>query len=83
MHVTSAPEIKRRGFGIIDGPLSDGPVCVIRNNRPAYVVMTMDSYREMEEAATLSRVEASERDLRDGRVARGSAADFMAALEEE
>ena len=83
MYAASAPEIKRRGFGIIDGPLSEGPVCLIRNNRPAYVVMTLEAYREMEEAATLARVEASERDVRDGRVTRGSAADLMAALAED
>lgn len=83
MYAASAPEIKRRGFGIIDGPLSEGPVCLIRNNRPTYVVMTLEAYREMEEAATLSRVEASERDVRDGRVTRGSAADLMAALAED
>ena len=40
---------------------------IIRKNRPKYVVLTCDAYREMEEAATVARVEASEEDLRAGR----------------
>ena len=83
MLTTSAPEIKRRGFGILDKALAEGPVCIIRNNRPSYVIMDMDAYREMEEAAVLARVEASEADIRIGRAKRGSADDLMAELAEE
>ncbi|MBQ7252935.1 MAG: type II toxin-antitoxin system prevent-host-death family antitoxin [Kiritimatiellae bacterium] len=80
MHAVAAPEIKRRGFGAIDKALAEGPVCIIRNNRPAYVVMAVETYREMEEAATLARVSASEAELREGRVSRGSADDLMTEL---
>lgn len=80
MLTASAPEIKRHGFGIIDKALADSPVCIIRNNRPTYIVMGIDAYREMEEAATLSRVAASEEDILQGRTFRGSADDLMSDL---
>lgn len=74
------PEIKRRGIGAFDDVIAEGPLCLIRNNRPAYVLLSFDAFRELEDAATLARVSASEADLRLGRVSRGSAGDLMAEL---
>jgi len=47
----------------------------------AYVVLTCEAYEALEEAATVARVEASEEDLRAGRVVEGSADELMAALD--
>ena len=63
--------------------MAEGPVCLIRNNHPAYVILTFDAFREMEADATLQRVSASESDIAAGRVRRGSADDLMAELAEE
>jgi PHD/YefM family antitoxin component YafN of YafNO toxin-antitoxin module len=51
MNALSATEIKRRGFGIIDPLLEKGPVYVIRNNRPRYVVLSEADYSSMAERA--------------------------------
>ncbi len=83
MVTAPVPEIKRRGIGAFDADLAEGPVCLIRNNRPAYVILTFDAFREMEADATLQRVSASESDIATGRVRRGSADDLMAELAEE
>ena len=52
-------------------------------DRPAYVILTFDAFREMEADAMLQRVSASESDIAAGRVRRGSADDLMAELAEE
>lgn len=83
MNMAAAADIKRKGIGVLDKALAEGPVWIIRKNRPAYVVLTCNAYREMEEAATVARVEASEEDLRAGRVTAGTADELMAALDGE
>jgi PHD/YefM family antitoxin component YafN of YafNO toxin-antitoxin module len=80
MNTAAATEIKRKGIGVLDKALEEGPVWIIKKNCPAYVVLTCDAYRKMEEAATVARVEASEEDLRAGRVMSGTADALMAAL---
>ena len=42
-----AQEIKRRGMSALNGPLKDGPVFVIANNRPRYVVLSADEFRRI------------------------------------
>lgn len=44
MNTVPAQEIKRRGIGILDKLLKEGPVHVIKNNRPQYVVMSEADY---------------------------------------
>jgi len=44
MNTIPAQEIKRRGIAAVDALLEDGPVHVIRNNRPRYVVMSEEQY---------------------------------------
>ena len=77
-----AQEIKRRGIGAMDADLASGPVYVIRNNTPRYVVMFADAFKEMEESLTAARVAAAEAEFRAGRCTRGSADDLMAELAE-
>ncbi len=45
-----AREVKRRGIGVVDEMIGDGPVHVIRNDRPMYVIMTEAQYKELVEA---------------------------------
>lgn len=82
MFAMPAQEIKRRGIGAVDAELEHGPVYVIRNNTPRYVVMFADTFHEMERALALARIAASEADLKAGRVTRGSADSLMSELEE-
>lgn len=73
MNIIPAQEIKRRGIAAVDDALVHGPVHVIKNNRPQYVVMTEEFYNELIEAqqeAALARIKASLEDARAGRVTR-------------
>lgn len=73
MNIIPAQEIKRRGIAAVDEALAQGPVHVIKNNRPQYVVMTEEFYNELIEAqqeAALARIKASLEDARAGRVTR-------------
>ena len=51
MNTIPAQEIKRRGISAVDELLENGPVHVISQNRPRYVVMDEDRYEAMREAA--------------------------------
>ena len=76
-------EVKRRGMSVLDAPLANGPVYVIRNNSPRYVVMFADAFHEMEEALADARIAASDADIKAGRITRGTADDLMAELAED
>ncbi len=76
-----AQEIKRRGIGAVDDLLSQGPVHIIRNNQPKYVVMGEDDYAAMIADLAAARISSSERDLVAGRTHRGSAADLLAEID--
>jgi len=75
-----ALEIKRRGISVIDEQIEFGPVHVIKNNRPQYVVMTEDRYQsmmeEMNEAWEL-RIKASLEEAAAGQVRQGTAGELM------
>lgn len=75
-------EIKRRGLSVLDDSLASGPVYVIRNNVPRYVVMSADFFREMEDALAEARVAASEADIRAGRYSKGTADKLMSEIME-
>jgi len=78
-----AQEIKRRGMSAMNEQLANGPVWVISNNMPKYVVMFGDAYRQMEDELSSLRVQLSEADVRAGRVTRGTADDLMGELLED
>lgn len=46
-NVISAQELKRRGIGAVDAALRDGPVHVIRRNRPSYVILSEAQYQHL------------------------------------
>ena len=52
MNVLTATEIKRRGMGIVDPLLEKGPVHVIRNNQPKYVVLKESDYSRLVKSPT-------------------------------
>lgn len=83
MRTIPAREIKRRGIGAVDEALKDGPVHVIRNDQPTYVIMDEIHYQELVEAqeeAYLTRVRASLDDLEAGRVRRTTAQQLISEL---
>ncbi len=83
MNTLSAQEIKRKGISAVDEILKEGPVHIIKNNEPKYVVLTEERYRDLLEAedeAYIARVRASLEDLKAGRVKRGSAKDLIKEL---
>jgi len=80
MNTISALEIKRRGISIVDEQIESGPVHVIKNNRPQYVVMTEDRYQdlmeEMNEAWEL-RIKTSLEEASTGQVRQGTAGELI------
>ena len=80
MNSIPAQEIKRRGISAVDEALRQGPVHVIKNNRPQYVVMTEDRFQELLEAqssAALDSLQISLDDLKAGRVNRYDDVDAL------
>lgn len=51
MNSIPAQDIERRGISAVDEALHDGPVHVIKNNRPSYVVLTEAAYTELLESS--------------------------------
>jgi len=87
MNNIPAQDIKRRGISAVDGLLRDGPVHIIKNNRPSYVVLTEAAYAELLDAyrgAARERLRESLADLEAGRTHRYDSADaLMQALDGE
>ncbi len=80
MNVIPAQEIKRRGIAAVDDALAQGPVHIIKNNRPQYVVLTEERYRkllESQEEAALARIKASLEDAKAGRVIRHDSVEAL------
>jgi PHD/YefM family antitoxin component YafN of YafNO toxin-antitoxin module len=83
MRTIPAREIKRRGISAVDEQLCEGPVHVIKNDEPSYVIITEVQYRELledRELATIMRVRESLADEAAGRVTRGTAQDLIDEL---
>ena len=86
MNLLPAQEIKRRGISAVDEALTKGPVHIIKNNQPQYVVLSEAAYSELLEAqeeAALARVRSSLEDAAAGRVARHGSADALLKTLEE
>jgi PHD/YefM family antitoxin component YafN of YafNO toxin-antitoxin module len=83
MNTIAAQEIKRKGISAVDEALKEGPVHIIKNNQPQYVVLTEARYRDLIEAedeAYITRVRKSLEDVKAGRVKRGTAEDLIREL---
>jgi PHD/YefM family antitoxin component YafN of YafNO toxin-antitoxin module len=87
MNSIPAQDIKRRGISAVDEALRDGPVHVIKNNRPSYVVLSEAAYAALLESsrdAARAHLRESMKDLEDGRTNRYESADaLMQALDNE
>ena len=71
MRTIPAREIKRRGISAVDDLLCEGPVHIIKNDEPRYVVMTESHYAELVEdhfEAQSARIKESIEDIKAGRV---------------
>lgn len=83
MNCIPAQEIKRRGIAAVDEVIEAGDVHVIRNNRPQYVVMTEERYQSLiadAGEAYQARIKEALRDVAEGRITKGSAADLLKEL---
>jgi len=83
MKTIAAQEIKKRGISAVDEAIKEGPVHVIKNNQPQYVVLSEERYRQLVEAedeAYIARVRLSLADVKAGRVKRGTAKDLIKNL---
>ncbi len=87
MNSIAAQDIKKRGISAVDEALKQGPVHVIKNNQPRYVVLSEERYRDLiesEDEAYLARVKTSLEDVKAGRVRRFKSADeLLKAIEAE
>ena len=66
-----AAEIRRRGISVVDKALKRGPVHVLKDNEPAYVIMAEDQFRELSNRyrkSYVSRIRRSLKDVKAGRV---------------
>lgn len=75
-----AQEIKRRGISAIDEALRDGPVHIIKNNRPYCVVLTEERFQELLEVqreVAHQNLRASLEDVKAGRVHRYENVDSL------
>jgi len=84
MNTLPAQEVKRRGVAAFDETIGNGPIHIIRRNRPEYVVISHARYSEMVEALRAdyeARVLEAFEDYRAGRGRRfGSGAELTEAL---
>lgn len=87
MNTLPAQEIKRRGVAAIEERIKNGPLHIIKNNQPRYVVMTEERYVELietEDESSLLRIKASLEDVKAGRVKKyTSSEDLLRSLAEE
>ena len=77
MNAVAAQEIKRRGIAAVDSLVAQGPVRIVKSNRPRYVIMTDADYEAMLSDLAEARLTASEADVKAGRVRRGAAAQLI------
>ena len=69
MNTITAQEIKRRGISAVDDALRKGPVHIIKNNKPSYVVLAEEQFNILvEEGDTLfaDRIRESLKDYQKG-----------------
>jgi len=75
-----AQEIKRRGMSVMNEKLASGPVWVISNNTPKYVVLFADDFRRMRHEAFVAETLQSKAEYRAGLGKRTTAKELMAKV---
>ena len=79
-----ATEIKRRGLEVIDKALKRGPVHVLKDNEPTYVIMAEEQYRELSERyrkSYVNRIRRSLEELKEGRIRHVTAQTLIGELD--
>ncbi len=76
----AAGELKRRGLAAIEERLARGPVHVVRRNRPAVVALSEEDFAELVADAERSWIFESLREVRAGKVRRGTVSKLLAEL---
>jgi PHD/YefM family antitoxin component YafN of YafNO toxin-antitoxin module len=80
--IVPVQEIKRRGMSAVDSGLrTHRAVTIVRNNRPAYVVVAPDDYAELVRAADGAHLAEALADWKAGRCKATSADELMAEAE--
>ena len=78
-----ATEIRRRGFSAVDKALKRGPLHVLKDNEPVYVIMAEDQFRELSDRyrkSYISRIRRSLKDVKAERVRRVTAQTLIDEL---
>ncbi len=87
MNTIAAQDIKRRGMKAVDEIIHEGPVHVIKNNKPQYVILSEELYDELIEeqsAAYIARIRASLEDVNAKRIRTfKNAEELLRAIEKE
>ena len=82
MATIPAQVIKRRGMSAMNAQLKDGPVWVIANNTPKYVVLFADDFRKMRHEAFVQGCLQSDEECRAGLAKPTTVAELMSAFDE-
>ncbi|MBQ5530927.1 MAG: prevent-host-death protein [Kiritimatiellae bacterium] len=77
-----AQEVKRRGMSALNEQLKDGPVWIIANNTPKYVVLFADDFRRMRHEAFVEGCLRSDAECRAGLAAPATVEGLMSAFDE-
>ncbi len=73
-------EVKRRGLSALNKSLEQGPVWVISNNRPKYVVLFAEDFRRLSHDAFVRDCRDAEAEYAAGLGERTTANDLMAEV---
>ena len=77
-----AQEIKHRGMSVMDEKLASGPVWVMSDNTPKYVVMFADEFRRMRHEAFVAECLQSEAEYKAGLGKPTTVDELMKAFDE-
>lgn len=87
MRYVPAREIKRRGISAVDEQLKEGPVYIIRNDEPTYVVMSREQYEKFvdfeDDEPMLERLRQSVDQIESGQVEYQTAEELIKEFELE
>ena len=75
-----AQEIKRHGMSVMNERLASGPVWVVTNNVPKYVVMFADDFRRMRHEKFVAETLQSVAEYKAGLGKRTTAKELMAEV---
>ena len=77
-----AQEVKRRGMSALNEQLKNGPVWVIANNTPKYVVLFADDFKRLRHEAFVDGVLESEAEYRAGLSTPTTVSELMTAFDD-